>query len=47
MPVNLEGYSGWLGEMSKRYRQSQIKAAVAVNTEMLKFPWASCLQDER
>ena len=35
--MNLEGYNGWLGEISKRYRQSQIKAAVAVNTEMLKF----------
>ncbi len=37
MPMSLEGYNGWLGEISKRYRQSQIKAAVAVNTEMLKF----------
>ena len=36
-PMNLAGYKGWLGEISKRYRQSQIKAAVAVNTEMLKF----------
>ena len=35
--MNLAGYNGWLGEISKRYRQSQIKAAVAVNTEMLKF----------
>ena len=30
-------YSAWLQAISKRYRQSQIKAAVAVNTEMLKF----------
>ena len=37
MMVNLKEYNGWLGEVSKRYRQSQIKAAVAVNTEMLKF----------
>ena len=37
MCVNLKEYTGWLGEISKRYRQSQIKAAVAVNTEMLKF----------
>ena len=37
MPVNMKDYSGWLGEISKRYRRSQIKAAVAVNTEMLKF----------
>ena len=35
--MNLEGYNGWLGEISKRYRQGQIKAAVAVNAEMLKF----------
>lgn len=31
------GYADWLQSVSKRYRQSQIKAAVAVNTEMLKF----------
>ena len=31
------GYAGWLQSISKRYRQSQIKAAIAVNTEMLKF----------
>lgn len=31
------GYADWLQAVSKRYRQSQIKAAVAVNTEMLKF----------
>lgn len=37
MTMNLKEYTGWLGEISKRYRQSQIKAAVAVNTEMLKF----------
>ena len=30
-------YANWLQSISKRYRQSQIKAAVAVNTEMLKF----------
>ncbi|MBQ2629594.1 MAG: DUF1016 family protein [Kiritimatiellae bacterium] len=30
-------YADWLQSISKRYRQSQIKAAVAVNTEMLKF----------
>ena len=39
--MNLKGYNGWLGEISKRYRQSQIKAAVAVNTEMLKFYFES------
>ena len=30
-------YANWLQSISRRYRQSQIKAAVAVNTEMLKF----------
>ena len=33
----LAGYPDWLQDVSRRYRQSQIKAAVAVNTEMLKF----------
>ena len=27
----------WIESLSTRYRESQIKAAVAVNTEMLKF----------
>ena len=40
MPVSIKEYNCWLGEISKRYRQSQIKAAVAVNTEMLKFYWS-------
>ena len=30
-------YAVWLQSISNRYRQSQIKASVAVNTEMLKF----------
>ena len=32
-------YLGWLQATSKRYRQSQIKAAVRVNEEMLRFYW--------
>ena len=32
-------YLQWVKELCKRYRQSQIKAAVKVNTEMLKFYW--------
>ncbi len=32
-------YLQWIEELSKRYRQSQIKAAIKVNTEMLKFYW--------
>lgn len=32
-------YSKWLKELSSRYRRSQIKAAVKVNQEMLRFYW--------
>ena len=30
-------YISWIDELSSRYRQSQVKAAVKVNTEMLRF----------
>ena len=30
-------YRKWISEVSKRFRQSQIKAAVKVNDEMLRF----------
>lgn len=33
-------YAEWLHGLSKRYKASQIKAAVAVNSEMLKFYWS-------
>lgn len=33
-------YKEWIAELSKRYRQSQVKAAVKVNTEMLRFYWS-------
>ena len=32
-------YNEWIGQLSIRYRTAQIKAAVAVNSEMLKFYW--------
>ncbi len=32
-------YTHWVEELSVRYRQSQIKAAVKVNREMLKYYW--------
>ena len=32
-------YSRWISELSSRYRRSQIKAAVKVNQEMLRFYW--------
>ena len=33
-------YLAWIAELSNRYRQSQIKAAVRVNSEMLRFYWS-------
>ncbi len=33
-------YLEWIAELRKRYRQSHIKAAVKVNSEMLKFYWS-------
>lgn len=30
-------YADWIKDLSQRFRQSQIKAAMKVNTEMLKF----------
>lgn len=32
-------YAQWVQELCKRYRQSQIKAAVKVNSEQLKYNW--------
>lgn len=32
-------YLNWIEELSQRYRQNQIKAAVKVNGEMLRFYW--------
>ena len=33
-------YKEWIADLSKRYRQHQVKAAVKVNTEMLRFYWS-------
>ncbi len=33
-------YKSWIEEVSKRFRQSQLKAAVKVNSEMLRFYWS-------
>lgn len=35
--IPASGYVDWLQALSRRYRQSQIKAAIAVNSEMLRF----------
>ena len=34
-----ENYLQWIKDMSSRYRRSQIKAAVKVNEEVLRFYW--------
>lgn len=41
-PINIldKDYLQWVSELCKRYRQSQVNAAVKVNTEMLKFYWS-------
>ena len=39
LSVNKE-YAEWLKSLSLRFRQSQIKAAVKVNSELLKFYWS-------
>lgn len=33
-------YSLWIAELAQRYRSSQIKAAIKVNDEMLRFYWS-------
>ena len=33
-------YRDWVSELKGRFRQSQIKAAVRVNSEMLRFYWS-------
>ena len=33
-------YASWIQNLSTRYKQSQIKAATHVNSEMLKFYWS-------
>ena len=37
-------YRDWIADVSKRFRQSQLKAAVKVNSEMLRFYWALGLE---
>ena len=32
-------YKDWLMEVSNRFRRSQIKASIKVNSELLKFYW--------
>lgn len=32
-------YKNWVNSISQRYKQSRIKAAVAVNKELVEFYW--------
>ena len=38
--ITEESYMEWLHEVKSRYRKSQVKAAVRVNTAMLEFYWS-------
>ena len=38
--MNVEEYKTWIGGIARRFKLSQIKAATAVNVEMLKFYWS-------
>ena len=39
MAITTTEYKHWIGELKQRIRQSQIKAAVRVNTELLQLYW--------
>ena len=39
MSIITSEYKDWIGELKQRIRQSQIKAAVKVNTELLQLYW--------
>lgn len=39
MKITSLEYKNWIGELKQRIRQSQIKAAVKVNTELLRLYW--------
>lgn len=35
-----KSYRQWISDITRRFRQSQLKAAVKVNDEMLRFYWS-------
>ena len=37
--LNLDEYRRWIVELKKRYRSTQIKAAISVNAALLEFYW--------
>lgn len=38
--MNINEYNAWIGRIARRFKLGQIKAATAVNAEMLKFYWS-------
>lgn len=40
LTITEQGYLQWIEQLSHRYRNSQIKAAVKVNREMIRFYWS-------
>ena len=38
-PVGGVSYAAWIADLKKRWRATQIKAAVAVNSELIRFYW--------
>ena len=40
IPIFDGEYQNWLQDLKSRYKQSQIKAAVQVNSELLRFYWS-------
>ena len=37
--ISSKSYRSWISELKKRYRATQIKAAIAVNSALLEFYW--------
>ena len=35
--IDIKGFKKWVNSISAKYKQSQIKAAIKVNSEMLSF----------
>ena len=44
--VDGESYKDWITEISNEFKRSQIRAAVKINDEMLRFYWklVDCLE---
>ena len=40
LSINDKDYQDWLVELKTRFKQSQIKAAIKVNSELIRFYWS-------